>query len=94
MVPCRSEWNPLTQKSHNFLGDIGSLGFTRTMGELERGKLSVFNQLNFFPVYYRYCCAFCLFFWQYQVSRRIFFCCKSACLGEPRCVIPELLLPV
>jgi two-component system, sensor histidine kinase and response regulator len=37
-----------TQKSHHFLEEIKSLGFTRTMDELERGKLSVFNQLNFF----------------------------------------------
>jgi two-component system, sensor histidine kinase and response regulator len=38
----------LTQKSQHFLEEIKSLGFTRTMDELERGKLSVFNQLNFF----------------------------------------------
>lgn len=38
----------LSQKSHHFLEEIKSLGFTRTMDELERGKLSVFNQLNFF----------------------------------------------
>jgi two-component system, sensor histidine kinase and response regulator len=37
-----------TQKSHHFLEEIKSIGFTRTMDELERGKLSVFNQLNFF----------------------------------------------
>ena len=37
-----------SQKSHHFLEEIKSLGFTRTMDELERGKLSVFNQLNFF----------------------------------------------
>jgi len=30
------------------LEDIKSLGFTRTMDELEKGKLRVFNQLNFF----------------------------------------------
>src|SRR6266851_1623369 len=38
----------LTQKSQHFLEEIKSLGFSRTMDELERGKLSVFNQLNFF----------------------------------------------
>ena len=38
----------LTQKSQHLLEEIKSLGFTRTMDELERGKLSVFNQLNFF----------------------------------------------
>ena len=37
-----------SQKSHHFLEEIKSLGFTRTMDELERGKLRVFNQLNFF----------------------------------------------
>jgi two-component system sensor histidine kinase/response regulator len=37
-----------SQKSHHFLEEIKSLGFTRTMDELEKGKLSVFNQLNFF----------------------------------------------
>jgi two-component system sensor histidine kinase/response regulator len=37
-----------TQKSQHFLEEIKSLGFTRTMDELERGKLRVFNQLNFF----------------------------------------------
>src|ERR1700733_5104886 len=37
-----------SHKSHHFLDDIKSLGFTRTMDELDRGKLSVFNQLNFF----------------------------------------------
>jgi two-component system, sensor histidine kinase and response regulator len=38
----------LSQKSHHFLDEIKSLGFTRQMDELEKGKLSVFNQLNFF----------------------------------------------
>ncbi len=37
-----------SQKSQHFLEEIKSLGFTRTMDELEKGKLSVFNQLNFF----------------------------------------------
>jgi two-component system, sensor histidine kinase and response regulator len=37
-----------SQKSHHLLEEIRSLGFTRTMDELEKGKLSVFNQLNFF----------------------------------------------
>jgi two-component system sensor histidine kinase/response regulator len=38
----------LSQKSQHFLEEIKSLGFTRTMDKLDRGKLSVFNQLNFF----------------------------------------------
>jgi two-component system, sensor histidine kinase and response regulator len=37
-----------SQKSQHFLEEIKSLGFTRTMDKLEKGKLSVFNQLNFF----------------------------------------------
>jgi two-component system, sensor histidine kinase and response regulator len=37
-----------SQKSHHYLEEIKSLGFTRTMDELERGKLRVFNQLNLF----------------------------------------------
>lgn len=38
----------ISLKSHHFLEEIKSLGFTRTMDELEKGKLSVFNQLIFF----------------------------------------------
>ena len=38
----------LSLKSGQFLEEIKSLGFTKTMDELEKGKLSVFNQLNFF----------------------------------------------
>ena len=38
----------LSHKSAQFLEEIRSLGFTKTMDELEKGKLSVFNQLNFF----------------------------------------------
>lgn len=38
----------LSQKSQHYLEEIKSLGFTRTMDELERGKLRVFNQLNLF----------------------------------------------
>ena len=38
----------ISQKSQHFLEEIKSLGFTRTMDELEKGKLRVFNQLNFF----------------------------------------------
>jgi two-component system, sensor histidine kinase and response regulator len=37
-----------SQKSQYFLEEIKSLGFTRTMDELEKGKLRVFNQLIFF----------------------------------------------
>src|ERR1700730_4266566 len=35
-------------KSQHFLEEIKSLGFTGSMDVLEKGKLSVFNQLNFF----------------------------------------------
>ncbi len=38
----------ITQKSHHFLEDIKSIGLTKTMDDLERRKLSIFNQLNFF----------------------------------------------
>ena len=38
----------LSQKSQHYLEEIKSLGFTRTMDKLDKGKLSVFNQLNFF----------------------------------------------
>jgi signal transduction histidine kinase len=37
-----------SQKSQHYLDEIKSLGFTRTMDELERGKLRVFNLLNLF----------------------------------------------
>jgi signal transduction histidine kinase len=43
-----SKMEAFSQKSHHFLEEIKSLGFTKTMDELEKGKLSVFNQLNFF----------------------------------------------
>jgi two-component system, sensor histidine kinase and response regulator len=38
----------ISRKSQHILEEIKSLGFTRTMDGLERGKLSVFNQLNLF----------------------------------------------
>ena len=37
-----------SKKSQHILEEIKSLGFTRSMDGLERGKLSVFNQLNLF----------------------------------------------
>jgi signal transduction histidine kinase len=37
-----------SQKSQHFLEEIQSLGITRKMDELEKGKLRVFNQLNLF----------------------------------------------
>lgn len=43
-----SRMGQLSLKSLQFLEEIKSLGFTKTMDELDRGKLSVFNQLNFF----------------------------------------------
>ncbi len=45
-LPSRME--ALSQRSQHFLEEIKSLGLTKTMDELEKGKLSVFNQLNFF----------------------------------------------
>jgi two-component system, sensor histidine kinase and response regulator len=38
----------LSQRSQHYLEDIKSLGLTKKMDDLERRKLSVFNQLNFF----------------------------------------------
>ncbi|HZK64486.1 MAG TPA: HAMP domain-containing sensor histidine kinase [Puia sp.] len=43
-----SKMGALSQKSHQFLEEIKSFGFTKTMDELEKRKLSIFNQLNFF----------------------------------------------
>jgi len=40
----------LSQKSKHFLEEIKGLGFNRKMDGLERGKLSVFNQLNLFQL--------------------------------------------
>jgi signal transduction histidine kinase len=43
-----SRMEALSHKSAQFLEEIKSLGFTKTMDELEKGKLRIFNQLNFF----------------------------------------------
>lgn len=40
----------LSQKSIDFLEEIKSIGFTKTMDQYDRGKLSIFNQLNFFQL--------------------------------------------
>jgi signal transduction histidine kinase len=40
----------LGQKSQDILEDIKSIGITRTMDDLDRRKLSIFNQLNFFQL--------------------------------------------
>jgi len=40
----------LGQKSQDFLEDIKSIGITKTMDDLDRRKLSIFNQLNFFQL--------------------------------------------
>jgi two-component system sensor histidine kinase/response regulator len=45
-IPNRME--VFSKKSQHFLEEIKSLGITRTMDGLEKGKLSVFNQLNLF----------------------------------------------
>ncbi|MBS1598124.1 MAG: HAMP domain-containing histidine kinase [Bacteroidetes bacterium] len=47
-IPDRIEL--LGQKSSVFLEDIKSIGLNRTMDDLERRKLSIFNQLNFFQL--------------------------------------------
>ena len=39
-----------SHKSVVFLEDIKSIGFNKTMDELDRRKLSIFNQLNFFQL--------------------------------------------
>ena len=40
----------LSQKSVDFLEEIKSIGFTKTMDQYDRAKLSIFNQLNFFQL--------------------------------------------
>lgn len=45
-IPDRMEL--LSHRSFVFLEDIKSIGFNRTMDDLDRRKLSIFNQLNFF----------------------------------------------
>ena len=62
-----------SQKSHHFLEEIKSLGFTRTMDELERGKLSVFNQLNFFQFITGIVVPFLCFFGNYKFPITTFF---------------------
>jgi len=54
----------LSQKSQEFLEEIKSIGFTKTMDEYEKRKLSIFNQL---PINYRSDCARDLFIGQLQV---------------------------
>ncbi len=63
----------LSQKSHHFLDEIKSLGFTRTMDELERGKLSVFNQLNFFQFIMGIVVPMICFFGNYKFPIGAFF---------------------
>ena len=41
-------WNYSHRNPTGFFRRNKTLGFTRTMNELDKGKLSVFNQLNFF----------------------------------------------
>ena len=48
LIPISKE--TFSQKSQHFLEEIKSIGFTRTMDELEKGKLRVFNQLIFFQL--------------------------------------------
>lgn len=40
----------ISQKTLEFLEEIKSIGFTKTMDEYERRKLSIFNRLNFFQL--------------------------------------------
>ena len=60
-------------KSQHFLEEIKSLGFTRTMDELEKGKLSVFNQLNFFQFISGIVVPLICFFGNYKFPAGIFF---------------------
>src|SRR5450432_1667270 len=62
-----------SQKSHHFLEEIKSLGFTRTMDELEKGKLSVFNQLNFFQFITGIVVPLLCFFGNYKFPIAAFF---------------------
>jgi two-component system, sensor histidine kinase and response regulator len=62
-----------SQKSHHFLEEIKSLGFNRTMDELERGKLSVFNQLNFFQFITGIIVPLICFFGNYKFPIAAFF---------------------
>jgi two-component system, sensor histidine kinase and response regulator len=62
-----------SQKSHHFLEEIKSLGFTRTMDELEKGKLSVFNQLNFFQFITGIIVPLLCFFGNYKFPVAAFF---------------------
>src|ERR1700681_3088827 len=62
-----------SQKSHHFLDEIRSLGFTRTMDELDKGKLSVFNQLNFFQFITGIIVPLICFFGNYKFPIAAFF---------------------
>src|SRR5450432_1444551 len=62
-----------SQKSQHFLEEIKSLGFTRTMDELEKGKLSVFNQLNFFQFITGIVVPLLCFFGNYKFPVAAFF---------------------
>src|SRR3954469_22065743 len=62
-----------SQKSQHFLEEIKSLGFTRTMDELEKGKLSVFNQLNFFQFITGIIVPLICFFGNYKFPVAAFF---------------------
>src|SRR3954451_24018959 len=62
-----------SQKSHHFLEEIKSLGFTRTMDELEKGKLIVFNQLNFFQFISGIIVPLICFFGNYKFPVAAFF---------------------
>jgi signal transduction histidine kinase len=70
-IPSRVEL--ITQKSQHFLEEIKSLGFTKTMDELEKGKLSVFNQLNFFQFLTGIIVPLCCFFGNYKFPLGSFF---------------------
>lgn len=63
----------LSQKSQYFLEEIKSLGFTRKMDELEKGKLSIFNQLNFFQFMSGIIVPLICFFGNYKFPIESFF---------------------
>ena len=63
----------LSKRSQQFLEDIRSLGFTKTMDDLEKGKLRVFNQLNFLQFLTGIIVPLCCFFGNYKFPLSSFF---------------------
>ena len=91
---CKTGWKFFSQKSHHYLEEIKSLGFTRTMDELERGKLRVFNQLNLFQFVTGIVVPMISFFGNNKFPINCIFYSQSSCLGEPVCTILEFLFSI